>query len=298
MSTMRVIKTLEMEVEVPLPPTDLPETDGEPLESDWHRIEISLLVDSVFCHLAPRTDFYAGGNMFVYFSEQQVRNRDYRGPDFFFVKNVSSTPTRRFWAAWKEGGRYPDAIIELLSPSTANEDRTVKKKLYERVLHIRDYFCYDPDTRTLEGWRLDADGYEPLALDPAGRLWCKELGLWLGLWEGMYQGHHNTWLRFFTPEGKLVLVFAETAQQRAEAEKQQAEVERQRAEAEKQQAEVERQRAEAEKQQAEVERQRADAMQQRADAMQQRADAAEAELVQLRAELARQKREKPSEPGT
>src|SRR3954451_8053399 len=85
---------------VPLPQVELIETDGEPLESDWHRIEINLLAELVYVHFAGRDDFFAGGNMFIYYSEQQARNRDFRGPDFFFVWGASPNPTRPYWAVW------------------------------------------------------------------------------------------------------------------------------------------------------------------------------------------------------
>jgi Uma2 family endonuclease len=245
----------------PWPQVKLIETDGEPLESDWHRIEINLLIESVISHFTPRTDFYVGGNMFVYFSEEQALNRDYRGPDFFFVWGVSLHPLRPYWAIWKERGHYPDVIIELLSPSTAIVDRTVKKQLYERLFHTREYFCYDPDTRLLEGWRLGSHGYEALVPAESGRLQSEELGLWLGTWQGVHLEREMTWLRFFTPEGNLVQIPSEAERQRAEAERQRAEAERQRAEAE----------------------------QQRAEAEQQRAEVAEAESARLRAELERLK---------
>ena len=49
---------------------------------------------------------------------------------------------------------YPDVIIELLSPTTAKEDRTTKKRIYEQTFHTSEYYLYDPDTQQLEGWRL------------------------------------------------------------------------------------------------------------------------------------------------
>jgi Uma2 family endonuclease len=230
----------------PTPNIELIETDGEPLETDWHRIEINLLIESVRCHLAGRTDYYAGGNMFIYFSEEHARNRDFRGPDFFLVWNVPSTPLRPYWAVWKEGGRYPDIIIELLSPTTAEIDRTTKKDLYERVFRTIEYYCYDPDTKQLEGWRLANSYYEPLAPSERGRLWCKQLGLWLGTWDGEYLDQQATWLRFFTPDGSAVSVFAEAERKLAEAERQRADAERQRADA--LEAEVARLRAQFESQ--------------------------------------------------
>lgn len=84
------------------------------MESNWHRIQINLLVDNVRQHWRGRADFFAGGNMFIYYSLRQVRDKDYKGPDFFVVKNVDGTQKRRAWIAWEEDARLPDVIVELL----------------------------------------------------------------------------------------------------------------------------------------------------------------------------------------
>jgi Uma2 family endonuclease len=159
-----------------------------------------------------RDDYFAGGNMFIYYSEEQARNRDYRGPDFFFVDGVSRLPMRPYWAVWQEGGRYPDVIVELLSPTTAKADRTTKKTLYERTFKTHEYFCYDPSSQLLEGWRLGARRrYRTIKPDPRGWMWIEELELWLGPWEGVYRGYQATWLRFYDREGRLVPTGEETA---------------------------------------------------------------------------------------
>mgnify|MGYP002781136509 FL=1 len=76
------------EWELPTPPTDLPFDDGVPLESPRHRIAMNVLIRSVQCALHERSDFFAGGNMFVYYSRNQAMNRDFRGPDFFVTLDV------------------------------------------------------------------------------------------------------------------------------------------------------------------------------------------------------------------
>jgi hypothetical protein len=53
-----------------------------------------------------------------------------------------------------------------------------------------------------------------------GRLWCDELNLWLGAWDGEFHGFREVWVRFFTPDGQVVPVLAEVADEmkrRAEA---------------------------------------------------------------------------------
>jgi Uma2 family endonuclease len=205
------------------PEEELVETDGVPLDSDWHRLAIGLLVESVKHWLREQTDYYVGGNMFVYYRVRSVRRRRFRGPDFLFVKGASRTPIRRYWVVWQEGGLFPNTIIELLSPSTAKEDRTTKKDIYEKVFRTPDYFCYDPDTQQLQGWRLTKrKRYTPLVPNERGWLWSEELGLWVGTWTGKYQGDEATWLRFYDTQFRLVLTASEMEQQRAEAERQRA----------------------------------------------------------------------------
>jgi Uma2 family endonuclease len=64
----------------------------------------------------------------VYYDFQQLRQRAFRGPDFFLACNVTQEP-RSCWVVWEEGGRYPDLIIEFLSEATAQVDRNEKKIL-------------------------------------------------------------------------------------------------------------------------------------------------------------------------
>ena len=167
---MPIIEVVQR-IEVPdMPDVDLPYEDGEPLESNWHRLQINLLGDVLRQHWPECTDFFAGGNMFVYYSLEQARNRDYKGPDFFVVLGVDGVRPRHSWIVWQEQGRYPDVIVELLSPTTMSEDLGPKKDLYERVFKTADYFCVNPDDWSLRGWRLGNMHYVALQPDPRGTL--------------------------------------------------------------------------------------------------------------------------------
>lgn len=237
---------------VPLPPDNLIFDDGEPLESNRHRIAMNVLIRSAQHALAPRTDVFIGGNMFVYFSREQAMNRDVRGSDVLMVLGVPPRE-RQGWVVWEEGGRYPDVIIELLSPSTAATDRGAKKDLYERVFRTPYYFIFDPFApESLAGWRLDfGNGYQPLVANERGWLWCDLLGLWFGVWEGVFDDQGPcAWLRLYTPQGDLALLPEEAAQQRAAQAEQDAELAQQQMEFAQQQMEQEKQRAEQERQRA------------------------------------------------
>ncbi|MDZ8188047.1 MAG: Uma2 family endonuclease [Nostoc sp. ChiSLP02] len=204
--------------EHPTPPTDLIFDDGEPLESNRHRIAMNVLIRSLQQAWGDRNDFFTGGNMFIYYSSAQVRNQDFRGPDFFVVLNVDGTNSRQGWVVWEENGRYPDVIVELMSPSTAKIDKTVKKDLYEQTFHTSDYFVYDPfDPTSLQGWHLDGNQqYQSLTPNERGWLWCQKLGLWLGTWEETIDRETAIWLRFYDVAGNLILLPDEAAVARAE----------------------------------------------------------------------------------
>lgn len=195
---------------------ELPSEDGVPLESSWHRAAINLLIDNLNYHWQGRQDYYTGGNMFIYFSTRQIRNKDYRGPDFFVVKDVDGSFARDSWVVWEEDGRYPDLIIELLSPSTAETDKTTKKRLYEQVFRTTEYYCYDPSTQEFLGWHLQNNRYEPLIADENGRLWSAVLQAWIGEWQGSYLNQKALWLRFFDEDDGLIATTTEAAISNAE----------------------------------------------------------------------------------
>jgi Uma2 family endonuclease len=218
--TMIVPMTTTEMVEVPVPPTDLPFDDGENMDSPWHRAQMDLLIQILETHWKGR-NFYCGGNMFVHFSSEQVRNSDFRGPDFFVVLNVDHDKPRLYWAVWEENGRYPDLILELLSPTTAKEDRGRKKDIYEQTFRTSEYLLYDPETEKLEGWRLQTR-YRPIAVE-SGRVWCEALELWLGPWKGTWEGHEAIWLRFFDRDGNMLPTEGEKEALRANAAEAEAE---------------------------------------------------------------------------
>ncbi len=51
----------------------------------------------------------------------------------------------------------PDLVVEILSPSTAGRDRTIKLELYERQ-GVPEYWIVDPDEGVVDVWRF---GEEP-----------------------------------------------------------------------------------------------------------------------------------------
>jgi len=180
------------------------ESNEPEMESSLHYAQLALLVACLEWLWQGREDFFIGANLTIYFSREQLKNRDFRGPDFFLVKHTEKRP-RKSWVVWEEGGQYPDLIIELLSPATAQVDRTLKKTLYQDRFRTPEYFWFSPDTLELAGYRLMGQQYVEITPNEAGWLWSEVLDLFVGVQDGV--------LRYFQASGKMVATPEEAASQ-------------------------------------------------------------------------------------
>jgi len=180
------------------------ESDEPEMESSLHYTQLALLVACLEWLWRDRTDFFIGANLTIYFSREQLKNKEFRGSDFFLVKNTQKRP-RRSWVVWEEGGKYPDLLIELLSESTARTDRNLKKKLDQERFRTPEYFWFSPETLEFAGYRLVNQQYQLIDANASGWLWSQSLELYLGVEAGV--------LRYFTAAGDLVLSPQEEAEQ-------------------------------------------------------------------------------------
>jgi len=198
----------------------LPEEDETPLESHYHILQINLLAEVIHQHLQPRTDYFCGTNMFVYYNLEQAEGiiefmegkRDrapYKGPDLFVAVGVDGTKRRKSWLVWEENDHFPDLIVEITSPRTKSKDTDDNLKLYAQVFRTREYFWYDEEAGEWMGYRLVGDGYVPIEVNERGWRWSEVLGAWLGVSELPYRGWRYRWLRLYDGEGRLVPTEAE-----------------------------------------------------------------------------------------
>ena len=212
-----------------VPPGDL--YSQEPtMETDLHVRQMLLLISCLDWLWQDRNDFFASGNLTIYFSPKQIKSQDFRGPDFFVVLDTERR-SRKSWVVWQEDGKYPNVIVEILSDTTKNNDRTTKKEIYQNTFRTPEYFWFDPDTLEFAGFLLMGGSYEAIVPNEAGQLWSQQLNLYLGVCDGQ--------LRFFTSDGDLVPTPAEAAtqaQHQAQEAQQQAQEAQQQAEEAQQQA--------------------------------------------------------------
>jgi Uma2 family endonuclease len=87
-----------------------------------------------------------------------ILGEDVVQPDILFISQQRSTIIH------DEAIRgAPDLVIEILSPATAQRDRTYKKTLYARH-GVQEFWLVDPETQTVEVLSLRARGYRRAAL--------------------------------------------------------------------------------------------------------------------------------------
>ena len=199
---MSVAQDLESPENVIFPPGDL-YSDEPPWETDLHWLQMTLLIQCLEWLWQNRKDFYASGNLTIYYSPRQRKSENFRGPDFFVVLGTERKP-RKSWVAWEEDGKYPNVIIEIISDSTGDTDKGLKKQIYQDIFRTPDYFWFDPETLEFSGFHLLDGEYQPLEQNPQGWLWSQQLGLYLGVVQEK--------LRFYTREGELIPTPEEVAQ--------------------------------------------------------------------------------------
>jgi Uma2 family endonuclease len=174
------------------------------LESDLHRDQIDLLIRLLKSWWREKQDFYASGNLTIYYSPNQKKSEYFRGQDFFVVLGTEKKD-RKSWVVCQEDGKYPNVIVEILSNSTAAIDKGFKKQIYQDTFRTPDYFLFDPIKMEFQGFHLVDGKYQEIQSTTDGRLWSQQLELYLGVYEGK--------LRFFTTENQLIPSSEELAQQ-------------------------------------------------------------------------------------
>ena len=237
----------------PIPRTEIiyPDSDGKPMADNTRQFRYIVTIQGGIAALfADRPDVFVAGDLLWYPVEGDNKIR--AAPDTMVV--FGRPPgDRGSYLQWREDNLPPQVVFEVMSPGNTAAEMTRKFRFYEQY-GVEEYYLYDPDRGTLDGW-IRRDGRLEDVPDMEGWI-SPRLGIRFAL-EGLD-------LALYRPDGLRFETFLEL-EQRAKAERQRAETERQRADEQYRRAETERQRAE-------IERQRADEAQQRAETERRRAE--------------------------
>ncbi len=111
---------------------------------------------------AHRPDVFVGCNLFVHYPDPtSKRGWSMVSPDLFVAFGMPTRRPRpqRSFVVWRQEGRTPDFVLEIVSRKTRTKDVKEKPGIYAG-LGVREYFLYDPDgvlRPELQGFAL-ADG--------------------------------------------------------------------------------------------------------------------------------------------
>jgi Uma2 family endonuclease len=158
-----------------------------------------------------------------------------KAPDCFYARNVASLPApevRRSYTPNLEGDT-PAIVMEFLS-ETPGDEYSIKPTyppgkwyFYEKILRVPCYAIFEPISGLLEVYGLNLSGnYQLLKPNENNRFWIEGVGLFLGVWQGTKAERTGFWLRWWNPNGEILLWVVELL----EKERQEKEIVRQRAE--------------------------------------------------------------------
>ncbi len=97
----------------------------------------------------------------------QLSGHDVIQPDLVVVLEAS----RAIINASKIVGA-PDLVVEILSPGTRDNDRTLKKQRYCRA-GVPEYWIVDPDAHAVEQYRWQAEAYELIGTETESVCWTR-----------------------------------------------------------------------------------------------------------------------------
>lgn len=222
---------------LPLPDhTQLPSSDGSIVESFLEMAQAFMLSSAIRPHLDqlhPDGMYCTGHDNGIYWKLTDPPLKGCKAPDWMYIPGVPQMVNgayRHSYVLWQEH-IPPLVVIEFVSDDGADEHdqtpHTGKYWVYENGIRARYYFIWDVQKDLLEGFHLNHSHYEPMTPNERGRLAIPPMGVELGVWRGLYHGHDTAWIRWFRPDGTMLLTGEEATSQ----EKQRAEQEKQRADA-------------------------------------------------------------------
>ncbi len=125
--------------------------DGELLVSPSPRALHQYGVVELLLQIAPYVRVHRIGDLCIAPADLDFRTGQLLQPDLFVGRMVEGRPPRE----WDEYG-IPLLVAEVLSPSTARQDRVTKRRLYQRS-GVPTYWIVDLDARLVEVWSPGAD---------------------------------------------------------------------------------------------------------------------------------------------
>lgn len=217
-----------------------PDSDGQPMADNTLQFRWIVTIQGGFDALyRDKPDVFVAGDLLWYPVEGRPDIR--QAPDTLIAFGRPKG-YRGSYIQHREGGVAPQLVVEVLSPGNTAREMTRKLSFYQRY-GVEEYYVYDPDHGTLDGWVRREQQLDEIDLMQG----------WVSPRTGVRFGLDGADLVLTRPDGERFKSYVELEQERSEAAAARAEAETARAEAETARAEAEAARAEAEAARAEAE---------------------------------------------
>lgn len=189
--------------------TIYPDSDGNPMADNTEQFQwIVVIKENLELLFANLPDVFVASDLLWYPVEGNAKIRT--APDAM-VAFGRPKGRRGSYQQWKEDGIAPQVVFEVLSPGNRRVEMERKLLFYDRY-GVAEYYTYDPDTNSLEGW-LRSDGYLDVLTVMNG---------WVSPRLGIRFVLSDDTLQIVRPDGKPFLTFVELGQ-RLEQEQQRTE---------------------------------------------------------------------------
>jgi Uma2 family endonuclease len=128
---------------------EYPESDGEPMAENTDQYNwITLIEEGLDDVFRDDPNVFIAADLFWYPIEGNNTIR--RAPDVM-VAFGRPQGRRGAYLQWREAGIAPQVVFEILSPGNRGAELAFKFQFYE-AYGVEEYYIFDPDFNTLEGW--------------------------------------------------------------------------------------------------------------------------------------------------
>ncbi|MCC6419034.1 MAG: Uma2 family endonuclease [Gemmataceae bacterium] len=181
-----------------------PDSDGQPMADNTLQFQYIVTIKGGLDALyRDNPQVFVAGDLLWY--PVEGNNTIRQAPDVM-VAFGRPKGDRGSYRQWDEGGVAPQVVFEILSPGNRLAELVRKFKFYERY-GVQEYYVYDPDRGTLEGWQREGDNLvEILFVDG----WTSPL---LGVTFRLI----GKALELVGPDGKKFATYVELVEQREQA---------------------------------------------------------------------------------
>lgn len=207
-------------------PIDLeyPDRDGKPMSDNTLQFKwIVTIKEGLEALFRDRPDVFIAGDLLWYpvLGSPKVRSAPDALVAFGRPKGYRGT-----YKQWEEAGIAPQVVFEVLSPGNTKAELRRKFTFYE-THGVEEYYVYDPDHGTLEGWIRGGEALKPIA--PIDGFVSPRLGV------TFHPGAGPDDLKIIGPDGRAfpaildLFIDRDAQRERADAEHRRADEERARA---------------------------------------------------------------------